>query len=92
MFKGSRGARTHACRVSTLQEPSTPASLLKYLYYNLSVSSQAATIFLWGRLAGVPSGSWPIGNRPVSVERTASSSRVSGPRDPPKGILFRSCG
>jgi hypothetical protein len=30
----------------------------------------------------------PIGNRPVSVERTPSSSRVSGPRDAPEGSSF----
>jgi hypothetical protein len=32
----------------------------------------------------------PIGNRPVSVERTASSSAVSGPRYAPEGIVRRS--
>src|ERR1700685_2736618 len=34
----------------------------------------------------------PVGNRPVPVERTAPSSTVSGPRDAPEGIVFRSWG
>src|SRR5580704_3946050 len=33
----------------------------------------------------------PIGNRPVSLERTASSSRVSVARGAPEGIVFCSC-
>jgi hypothetical protein len=32
-----------------------------------------------------------LANRPVSVERKASSSTVSGPRDAPSGTIFRSC-
>jgi hypothetical protein len=32
-----------------------------------------------------------IGNPPVSVERTASSSMVSVARDASEGIVFRSC-
>src|ERR1700679_1818014 len=32
----------------------------------------------------------PIGNRPVFLERTTASSKVSAPRDAPTGIVFRS--